>query len=202
MDGLTMFPLNLPENAWLLGFILIGLTGLGIVVDGVQGKPFWRRFHLHHRRTSSSATPPRTISPDNKSPANAASKTNHVDVLPPQRRHVLANMQIEGVSYREVGEKEVREQILPMTTDYRACEDEKYTPTGFSMREIKALGNFPDYAELSGVPLPQPYSEFDIEKALPRPYRPFRWAYHQTMCMLPLFPSRSTDVIVDRKDER
>ncbi|KAK1140194.1 hypothetical protein N8T08_010582 [Aspergillus melleus] len=79
-------------------------------------------------------------------------------------------MQIEGVSHREVGEKEVREQILPMTTDYRACEDEKYTPTGFSMREIKALGNFPDYAELSGVPLPQPYSEFDIEKALPRPY--------------------------------
>jgi len=30
--------------------------------------------------------------------------------------------------------------------------------------------------------LPEPYGGFDPAKALPRPYRPFRWAYHQTMC--------------------
>ncbi|KAI9045347.1 heme-dependent oxidative N-demethylase family protein [Aspergillus affinis] len=181
-----MFPLNLPESFWFLGLVLIGLTGLGIVVDGIQGKSFWRRINLHHRRASSSATPPRTISPNNKSSANAASKTNHADVLPPQRRHVLASMEMEGVSYRAIDEKEVREQILPMTTDYRTCEDEKYTPMGFSLSEIKALGDFPDYAELSGVPLPQSYLEFDIDKALPRPYRPFRWAYHQTMSLTKL----------------
>lgn len=49
--------------------------------------------------------------------------------------------------------------------------------------EIAAYGRFPDYAALSGVPLPTAYPKFDIIKALPRPYRPFRWAYHQTMCM-------------------
>lgn len=52
------------------------------------------------------------------------------------------------------------------------------------MEEIKALGDFPDYSKISGVLLPKAYKEFDIEKARPRPYRPFRWAYHQTMCML------------------
>ena len=50
------------------------------------------------------------------------------------------------------------------------------------MGEVRALGDFPDYAKLSGVPLPQPYPECNIERAIPRPYRPFRWAYHQTMC--------------------
>lgn len=58
----------------------------------------------------------------------------------------------------------------------------KYTPTGFSTDEIKTLGDFPAYDILSGVPLPEPYEEFQAEKAVPRPYRPFRWAYHQTMC--------------------
>ncbi|TKX27327.1 hypothetical protein C1H76_0164 [Elsinoe australis] len=51
------------------------------------------------------------------------------------------------------------------------------------MSEIKALGDFPDYAKLSGVPLPTPYATFDIDTAKPRPYRPLRWAYHQTMSL-------------------
>lgn len=50
--------------------------------------------------------------------------------------------------------------------------------------EIEAYGDFPDYAMLSGVRLPDPYPEFDIKTALARPYRPFRWSYHQTMGML------------------
>lgn len=60
-----------------------------------------------------------------------------------------------------------------------------------SNKEIEAYGDFPDYAMLSGVRLPDPYPEFNIEKALPRPYRPFRWNYHQTMGMLstPTLPS-------------
>jgi hypothetical protein len=53
--------------------------------------------------------------------------------------------------------------------------------------EIAEYGDFPDYASLSGVPLPSEYKGFDITKALPRPYRPFRWVYHQTMCK-PLLP--------------
>ncbi|PLB45916.1 hypothetical protein P170DRAFT_256172 [Aspergillus steynii IBT 23096] len=181
-----MYSLNLPDDVWFLGFIVLGLTGLCIAVDRIQGKPFWHRINLHRRRRSSSGTPPRTLSSDSKSSANTTSQSSHEDVLPPQRRHVLANMKMDGVSYKEVNEKEVREQLLPMTMDYRACEDEKYTPAGFSVSEIKALGEFPDYAELSGVPLPQPYPEFNIDRALPRPYRPFRWAYHQTMSLTKL----------------
>jgi hypothetical protein len=44
------------------------------------------------------------------------------------------------------------------------------------------MGDFPAYDILSGIPLPEPYVNFDPAKAVPRPYRPFRWAYHQTMC--------------------
>lgn len=53
-----------------------------------------------------------------------------------------------------------------------------------SGKEIEAYGDFPDYAMLSGVRLPDSYPEFNIETALARPYRPFRWSYHQTMGML------------------
>lgn len=56
------------------------------------------------------------------------------------------------------------------------------TPTGFSDAEIRAIGSFPDYAVLSGVPHPKPCPAFDIHKAIFRPFRPFRWNYHQTMC--------------------
>jgi hypothetical protein len=42
--------------------------------------------------------------------------------------------------------------------------------------------DFTDYFALTGVPPPKPLPDFDIDKALPRPYRPFRWKYHQTMC--------------------
>jgi len=71
-----------------------------------------------------------------------------------------------------------------MDEDYRSPEAEgKYSYTGVSVREIRALGKFPDYAALSGIALPRECEEhFDIERALPRPYRPFRWGYHQTMC--------------------
>lgn len=58
------------------------------------------------------------------------------------------------------------------------------TATGFSLDDINRLGDFPDYAALSGVPLPKEYRGFDISKAKPRPFRPFRWAYHQTMCTI------------------
>jgi hypothetical protein len=83
----------------------------------------------------------------------------------------------------------MQKKMLPMTADYRTSPGKLYTPTGFSVDDIKKLGDFPDYATLSGVPLPSAYPEHDIGKAMPRPYRPFRWAYHQTMCTYdPEFP--------------
>lgn len=48
-----------------------------------------------------------------------------------------------------------------------------------------------DYFKLSGVPPPTPLPDFDVDKAKARPYRPFRWAYHQTMCTLLLFVEAS-----------
>lgn len=41
-----------------------------------------------------------------------------------------------------------------------------------------------DYSKLTGFPAPKPIYHFDVDSAKPRPYRPFRWAYHQTMCEL------------------
>ncbi|KAG6819909.1 hypothetical protein H0H93_007443 [Arthromyces matolae] len=46
-----------------------------------------------------------------------------------------------------------------------------------------ALNTLPDYWHLSGVPLPKPLWDFDVKTAKPRPYRPFRWGYHQTMSL-------------------
>jgi hypothetical protein len=54
-------------------------------------------------------------------------------------------------------------------------------PTGLGSDDISRLGDFPDYARLSGISLPRPDVSFDINKSLCRPYRPFRWPHHQTM---------------------
>ncbi|KAE9407115.1 hypothetical protein BT96DRAFT_963334 [Gymnopus androsaceus JB14] len=45
-----------------------------------------------------------------------------------------------------------------------------------------------DYFKLSGVPPPTPLPDFDVDKAKARPYRPFRWAYHQTMSLKKMEP--------------
>lgn len=71
---------------------------------------------------------------------------------------------------------------LSIKSDYRLAEPSTYVFSGFTVGQIKNLGVFPDYAQLSGVPLPSALKEFCIENARPRPYRPFRWPYHQTMC--------------------
>ncbi|KAG6827720.1 hypothetical protein H0H92_010657 [Tricholoma furcatifolium] len=44
-------------------------------------------------------------------------------------------------------------------------------------------GALADYARLSGVRLPRPLLDFNIKLAKARPYRPFRWDYHQTMAL-------------------
>ena len=82
----------------------------------------------------------------------------------------------------QLSEKQLQKNLLPFEQDYRVGQPSQYTTMGISVAEVKALGDFPDYATLTGVPLPKPYSGFKIKSALPRPYRPFRWAYHQTMC--------------------
>jgi hypothetical protein len=53
---------------------------------------------------------------------------------------------------------------------------------GVLLRLVTRKSGPPDYFKLTGAPPPTPLLDFDIDKAKPRPYRPFRWAYHQTMC--------------------
>jgi hypothetical protein len=89
-------------------------------------------------------------------------------------------MKLQGLP---IADAKFRELLIPFAADFRDSEASTYTPTGISVGEVKVLGDFPDYATLSGVPLPEPYEGFQLEKAVARPYRPFRWSYHQTMCM-------------------
>ncbi|MCJ1308001.1 hypothetical protein MMC25_001651 [Agyrium rufum] len=149
-------------------------------------------FLYRGRRSSSSKTPPRSLSPVKKEGSGPTS-TNYKDAFPPSRREALPTAS-KGLSTarkaalvgRPVSEGEFRKNLIPFEADYRVCGPSTFTPMEISVAEVKALGDFPDYAELSGVPLPEPYNEFVIEKALPRPYRPFRWAYHQTMALTKL----------------
>ena len=142
------------------------------------------------RRISSAKTPPRSISPENKIPNNGPPSVDYVDIFPPSSREALAKVSEncepgpkKKISGRPLCAGELRENLIPFTADFRECDPSTYTPMEISMEEILALGDFPDYSGLSSVPLPNPYKEFEIETALPRPYRPFRWAYHQTMCI-------------------
>ncbi|KAJ4150287.1 hypothetical protein LMH87_011044 [Akanthomyces muscarius] len=75
-----------------------------------------------------------------------------------------------------------------MNADYRLADPSLYVFSGFSVSEIKSLGNFPDYAKLSGVLLPTAASGFGVVTAMPRPYRPFRWPYFQTMALQKMDP--------------
>ncbi|KAF7295270.1 hypothetical protein MIND_01066100 [Mycena indigotica] len=47
-----------------------------------------------------------------------------------------------------------------------------------------------NYFQLSGVRAPTPLPHFDVDKTLARPYRPFRWEYHQTMSLKAMDPDR------------
>ena len=50
--------------------------------------------------------------------------------------------------------------------------------------QVSGKNKLPDYSKLTGFPAPKPIHHFDIDTAKPRPYRPIRWEYHQTMCEL------------------
>lgn len=119
--------------------------------------------------------------------------------FPPRQREAVRQLSCSAYTkYQTVLTEPGPSQIMlqrkqfPTSGDKGVTADVQYTPTGFSLSEIEALGSFPDYSLLSGVPHPEPIQKFDIEKALFRPFRPFRWTYHQTMCKYdPILESRS-----------
>ena len=151
----------------------------------------WLPGITRRRRSSTSKTPPRSLTPEKKAPDNTPPTPNYKDIFPPSPR---GNLPIWTKSWKSIWaglkrfevdedfQRVFQENLIPWEADYRKCDSSTYTPMEISIGEVKALGDFPDYSKLSGVPFPEAYKEFEIEKAIPRPYRPFRWAYHQTMC--------------------
>jgi hypothetical protein len=174
--------------AWLLATAFVASSAYFVVVHKGNRDIVFDRLHISRRRVSGAKTPPRSLSPSKKQVQGLASP-NYVDTFPPSRRSTLADTDVvlapeESLEDGPSAMPPFRSKsMVPMETSYLDAEDFMYMPCGFSIKEIKRLGDFPDYSKLSGVPLPRPYLEFDISKALPRPYRPIRWAYHQTMCM-------------------
>ena len=176
----------------VLGFLLIIITLLALNSD-----PKWRptkgvKSSIHWLLRSRSSTLPLSESSEEKREVlkQMPHSTDYKDILPPSSREALPlaakslpEAQRINLSGREVNQAEFKKNVIPFTANYRECGPSTFTPMEVSLEEVEALGDFPDYASLSGFPLPEAYKEFDITKAIPRPYRPFRWAYHQTMCM-------------------
>ncbi|KAJ0385884.1 hypothetical protein COL922a_005475 [Colletotrichum nupharicola] len=118
-----------------------------------------------------------------QSTVSTAEKQSYVNAFPPSQRATLAKLGPQYAGITEVDLAATPKLLLKMGTDYRSAPAGEFNFSGFSVDDIRSLGDFPDYATLSGVPLPSPLKDFDINKAVPRPYRPFRWAYHQTMSL-------------------
>ena len=160
-----------------------------------QSLSAWLPGVTRRRRSSTSNTPPRSLTPEKRVLDNTSPTQNYRDTFPPSPR---GNLPVWTKSWKSIWatlkqfdidedyQKHLQEKLIPWETDYRNCDSSMYTPMAISIGEVKALGDFLDYSKLSGVPLPEAYKEFEIEKAIPRPYRPFRWAYHQTMCRVSL----------------
>ena len=133
------------------------------------------------RKGTDAYTPPRSLSAEKRNDGIPHfALDGYKDTLPPSSREKLVTLLPETLA--PLSEIEIRKNLAPFTVDFRMCGPSTCTPTGVSLGEVAQLGDFPNYAELSDVPQPSAYEHFKIESALPRPYRPFRWPYYQTMC--------------------
>ncbi|KAK1995109.1 hypothetical protein LX36DRAFT_751325 [Colletotrichum falcatum] len=118
-----------------------------------------------------------------KTRATAGRDPSYANSFPPSQRPRLAELGSQFADVEEVDLAAAPRPLLKLDADYRAAGPDDFVFSGFSIADIRSLGDFPDYATLSGVPLPSPLEGFNVDKAVPRPYRPFRWAYHQTMSL-------------------
>ncbi|KAK9790499.1 hypothetical protein AB5N19_03842 [Seiridium cardinale] len=129
---------------------------------------------------------------DTKRPVDEkVDQTNPVNVFPPSRRAALAKLLPStklGTKDISIPVKELRDNQVPTTKVQPLDQKDLFTSTSLLTQEVKALGRFPDYSVLSGVPHPTPAPSFDITKAAFRPFRPFRWTYHQTMAVMKMEP--------------
>ncbi|KAG4031535.1 hypothetical protein MFRU_009g03050 [Monilinia fructicola] len=186
--------------AFVFGVMVFLLTGLAFSYTQSWHKSLLSNFHIQHRRASTSATPPRSLSPSKKTAEKSSNSTSNAptyyDAFPPSRRSTLAQVARKipprfGIVLTSSNPsiEHMAKNKLSMTQSYTlGFETPKYTPMGFSTQELNAMGDFPPYDILTGVPLPQPYEGFNPKTALPRPYRPMRWQYHQTMSLHKMEP--------------
>ncbi|OHF01688.1 hypothetical protein CORC01_02879 [Colletotrichum orchidophilum] len=121
--------------------------------------------------------------PAEKPSVTTAEKHSYVNAFPPSQRATIAELGPQFADVKEVDLAVTPKPLLRVDADYRSASPSLFNFSGFSIDDIRRLGDFPDYATISDVPLPSPLENFDIDKAVPRPYRPFRWAYHQTMSL-------------------
>lgn len=170
---------------YILGFAFTLLTISCLALDKAKRAALLSRYRLSW--TTQTSSPLKT----GQEGATLPPGQEYKHTFPPSRRLALAELTDIHFSASGASEKGLVEptygsdkhKCLPDKENVLAPQYKKYsTPTGFTVEEIEALGNFPDYSTLSGVPLPAAYTNFDIETALARPYRPVRWEYHQTMC--------------------
>ena len=185
----TLQGLLSPHGLYLAG-ISVGIALIIYLITNRTQRDIVFKKWRSRSRTLGADTPPQILASENKQPTTASEKTaDYADIFPPNQRESLLRL-VEKLppqrraAFGDLNYDEVlrSKNQIPLDQDHHECDDTKYTAGGFSITEINALGPFPNYTELSNVPTPAPYTEFDVETALPRPYRPFRWTYHQTMC--------------------
>lgn len=206
------FNICIPDSlAYCSSFAFFCLLAAFVTTIWLQRDAVLGQLHLRQRRTSGAITPHRDLSPVKKSTSEKRGLTettlspsvfttpDHTSVFPPSRRWVLpllaefaaSPQQQQALSGLEPSKDVVQAEQLSRTESFRSIIETaspKYLPNGFSTVEVQALGDFPAYDILSGVRLPKAYKDFDPLKALARPYRPFRWAYHQTMSLTKMEP--------------
>lgn len=170
---------------YILGFAFTLLTISCFAWDKAKRAALLSRYRLPWKPQTS---PPLKTRQEG---ATLAPGQEYKHTFPPSRRPALADLTDSHLSVSDTSEKGLVERAcgsdmskcLPDKQNVLAPQYKNFsTPTGFTVEEIETLGDFSDYATLSGVPLPAAYTNFDVDTALPRPYRPVRWEYHQTMC--------------------
>lgn len=162
-----------------MGIVDMAYGHLGVLL-GACGLPFLIYALIHGPRALGSFL-------SRQSRSDKASSIGFSTTFPPSQRALLARVAPTALSAADGPDAAFDlsaspRPVLEFESDYRLADPATFLFSGFTVGEVRALGDFPNYAELSGVPLPGSAPDFDIDSASPRPYRPFRWPYHQTMC--------------------
>ncbi|KAI9710847.1 MAG: hypothetical protein M1828_002019 [Chrysothrix sp. TS-e1954] len=175
-----------------LVFVFVSITYLA--ANRTQRKTLLNRLTLRGRDWPGKGLLPRSISPGKRTSTKANSGPTYETSFPPSCRPGLGDVyddlplalktQSRG---KLIAEPDLtKRKMIPLGASNDQLPGDFYTPTGFALDEVRKLGDFPNYSALSGVPLPSAYTNFDLSKAEFRPYRPFRWPYHQTMSLTKL----------------